>query len=76
MSQDIRFFSGKKVRVEYSTYGTNEELYNQMVMGDTYDLVCPSEYMIMKLMAEGLLEPFSSNFYDESIEENYYAKGT
>ena len=66
---------GMNVRVEYSTFGTNEELYNQMTMGDTYDLVCPSEYMIMKLMAEGLLEPFSSNFYDESIEENYYAKG-
>ena len=66
---------GMNVRVEYSTFGTNEELYNQMTMGDTYDLVCPSEYMIMKLMAEGMLEPFSSNFYDESIEENYYIKG-
>lgn len=66
---------GMNVRVEYSTFGTNEELYNQMTMGDTYDLVCPSEYMIMKLMAEGMLEPFSNNFYDESIEENYYAKG-
>ena len=39
---------GMKVRVEYSTFGTNEELYNQMTMGDTYDLVCPSEYIIMK----------------------------
>lgn len=66
---------GMNVKVEYSTFGTNEELYNQMTMGDTYDLVCPSEYMIMKLMAEGLLEPFSSDFYDESIEENYYIKG-
>ncbi len=66
---------GMNVRVEYSTFGTNEELYNQMTMGDTYDLVCPSEYMIMKLMAEGLLEPFSTTFYDESIEENYYIRG-
>lgn len=66
---------GMNVRVEYSTFGTNEELYNQMTMGDTYDLVCPSEYMIMKLMAEGLLEPFSNDFYDTSIAENYYAKG-
>ena len=66
---------GMNVRVEYSTFGTNEELYNQMTMGDTYDLVCPSEYMIMKLMAEGLLEPFSAGFFDETIEENYYAKG-
>lgn len=66
---------GMYVEVEYSTFGTNEELYNQMTMGDTYDLVCPSEYMIMKLMAEGMLEPFSSDFYDETIEENYYIKG-
>lgn len=66
---------GMYVEVEYSTFGTNEELYNQMTMGDTYDLVCPSEYMIMKLMAEGMLEPFSADFYDETIEENYYIKG-
>ena len=66
---------GMYVEVEYSTFGTNEELYNQMTMGDTYDLVCPSEYMFMKLMAEGLLEPFSNDFYNPSIEENYYVKG-
>ena len=66
---------GKKVKVEYSTFGTNEELYNQMSMGDTYDLVCPSEYMIMKMMAEDMLLPFSDSFYDTSIEENYYSKG-
>ncbi len=66
---------GKKVRVEYSTFGTNEELYNQMTMGDTYDLVCPSEYMIMKMIAEDLLEPYSEEFFDEGAAENYYAKG-
>ena len=33
---------GEKVRVEYSTFGTNEDLYNQMTLGDTFDLVCPS----------------------------------
>ncbi|MGN0477486.1 MAG: spermidine/putrescine ABC transporter substrate-binding protein, partial [Ruminococcus sp.] len=34
---------GKKVRVEYSTYGTNEDLYNQITLGDRFDLVCPSD---------------------------------
>lgn len=66
---------GKKVKVEYSTFGTNEELYNQLTIGDTYDLVCPSEYMIMKMMREGMLEPFSEEFYDDEVETNYYAKG-
>ena len=63
---------GKRVRVEYSCAGTNEDLYNQLNLGDTYDLVCPSEYMIMKLMAEGRLEPYSDGFYDKSNELNYY----
>lgn len=66
---------GKRVRVEYSTFGTNEELYNQITIGDVYDLACPSEYMIMKMMTEGMLEPYSESFYDGSVEENYYVKG-
>lgn len=46
-----------------------------LTLGDKYDLVCPSDYMIMKLMAEEKVVPFSDSFYDTSIEENYYAKG-
>jgi len=65
---------GKKVKIEYSTFGTNEELYNQITLGDTYDLVCPSEYMIMKLLSEQLLLPFSEDFYKKE-ETHYYAKG-
>lgn len=66
---------GEKVQVEYSTYGTNEELYNQMTLGDTFDVVCPSEYMIMKLMGEGRLQAFSESFFDSSESTNYYIKG-
>lgn len=63
---------GKKVVVEYSTFGTNEELYNQLTMGDSYDLVCPSEYMIMKMIEEGMVVPYSSDFFDRENENNYY----
>ena len=66
---------GVEVRVEYSAYGTNEELYNQMSLGNTFDVVCPSEYMIMKLMGEGRLQPFSDDFYDRSDKRNYYIRG-
>lgn len=66
---------GKRVQVEYSCFGTNEDLYNQLTLGDTYDLVCPSDYMIMKLMAEGALEPYSESFFDRENEENYYVRG-
>lgn len=66
---------GIRVRVEYSCFGTNEDLYNMLTLGDEYDLVCPSDYMIMKLMAEEKLVPFSDAFYDDSQEYNYYVKG-
>ena len=60
------------VRVEYSTFGTNEDLYNRLNLGDTYDLVCPSDYMIMQLMREGRLKKFSTDFFNAEIETNYY----
>ncbi len=66
---------GKKIRVEYSTYGTNEDLYNQLTLGSQFDLVCPSEYMILKMMSEDRLLKFSDEFFDTSDENNYYAKG-
>lgn len=66
---------GRKIKVEYSTFGTNEDLYNQMTLGDKFDLVCPSEYMIMKLMTEDALVPYSEEFYNRETEENYYVRG-
>ena len=65
----------KKVKVEYSTFGTNEDMYNQLTIGDTYDLICPSEYMTMKLMAENKILKYSDEFWDTSDANNYYAKG-
>lgn len=66
---------GQRVQVEYSCFGTNEDLYNQLSLGDVYDLVCPSDYMIMKLMAKDMLVPYSDTFFDASQPYNYYAKG-
>ena len=65
---------GVRVNLEYSTFGANEDLYNMLTIGDTFDLVCPSEYMVMKLMAEDRLEPFSEEFFDTDNEYNYYAR--
>ncbi len=66
---------GVKVNVIYSTFGTNEDLYNMLTLGDVYDLVCPSEYMGMKLMEEDLLVPLSDGFFDTDNEYNYYING-
>ncbi len=66
---------GRDIRVEYSCFGTNEELYSQLTLGDVYDIVCPSEYMFMKMMAEDMLVPLSDEFFDEENEYNYYING-
>ncbi len=66
---------GVVCHVEYSTFGTNEDLYNMLTLGDVFDLVCPSEYMVMKLMAEEALVPLSDDFFDTDNEYNYYALG-
>lgn len=50
------------IEVIYSTYGTNENLYNELVINpNSYDLVVPSEYMIEKLAVEGRIQPILKN---------------
>ena len=66
---------GVDVEVEYSTFGTNEDLYNQLTLGNSFDLVCPSEYMFMKLIAENRLQPLSESFFDEQDKNNFYIRG-
>ncbi|MDE7168279.1 MAG: ABC transporter substrate-binding protein [Clostridia bacterium] len=68
---------GFKVKVEYSTFGTNEDLYNRLSLGDVYDLVCPSDYMIMKLLAEDKIQEYSDDFKNGEYATNVspYIKG-
>lgn len=49
---------GTEVKVEYSTFGTNENLYNDLKIanGYRYDVICPSDYMIEKMAKEGMLK--------------------
>ncbi len=65
---------GKSIRVEYIPLQDNETMYSKIKMGDGYDLLCPSEYMMMKLAAEDKIQTLPTSFYDTNIEENYYAK--
>jgi len=61
------------VTVEYSTYGTNENMYNELnINPGSYDLVCPSDYMIMKMLSENMLEEFTDDFFTDSEENAYY----
>lgn len=44
------------IRVNYTTYASNEEMYSKIVSGAaSYDVIVPSEYMISKMIEEDLL---------------------
>lgn len=48
-----------KVKVIYTTYATNEDMYAKISSGaGTYDVIFPSDYMLQKMAKEGLLLPF------------------
>ncbi len=62
--------TGEKIKVDYTTFGTLEDLYNNMKMGDEYDLICPSDYMIEKMAREDMLQPLnleSDGVYNTSV---------
>ena len=49
--------NGLNVKVNYTTFDSNESLYNKLKSGAvSYDIVVPSEYMIARMAKEGMLE--------------------
>ena len=62
------------IKVNYTNYATNEELYAKLKGGGaTYDIIIPSDYMISKMIKEGLVQKLDfdniPNF--KYIMENY-----
>lgn len=48
------------IKVNYSTYATNEELYAKLKAGAaSYDIIIPSDYMISRMISEDMLEPIN-----------------
>lgn len=48
------------IKVNYTTYDTNESLYAKLRSGGAdYDVILPSDYMIGKMSQEGLLAPLN-----------------
>lgn len=62
------------ISVVYEEFTTNEDMYPKVSSGAAaYDVICPSDYMIQKLIEEDLLEKLN---YDNipnivNIDENY-----
>ncbi|MCM1315412.1 MAG: ABC transporter substrate-binding protein [Prevotella sp.] len=50
------------IKVNYTNYATNEELYAKLKGGGaSYDVIIPSDYMISKMINEKLIQPLDMN---------------
>ena len=72
---------GRKLRINYTTYASNEDMYNKLKSGGvSYDLIIPSDYMIEKMINEEMLLPLNFDnipnyqYIDEQYKYAYYDK--
>ena len=71
---------GITVKVNYSTFASNESMYSKVSSGSTkYDVIIPSDYMIERMIKEDMLEPLNLSkipnyqYIDEAFKgENIY----
>ena len=70
---------GTAVKVNYSTYASNEDLYAKLKSGAvSYDVIIPSDYMIARMASEDMLLPLNYDnipnyqYIDESFHGLYY----
>ena len=70
---------GRKVKVNYTTFASNEDMYAKLSSGAvSFDVVIPSDYMIARMKDEGMLLPLDfdniPNYanIDDSFHGLYY----
>ncbi len=70
---------GTKVKVNYTTYASNEDMYSKLSSGAvSYDVIIPSDYMIARMAEEGMLAPLNfdnipnAKYIDDSFKGLYY----
>ncbi len=70
---------GQKIKVNYTTYASNEDMYAKLSSGAvSYDVVIPSDYMIQRMIAENMLQPLDFSlipnyeYIDRSFRGLYY----
>ncbi len=70
---------GTKVKVNYSTFASNEDMYSKLSSGAvSYDVVIPSDYMIARMAQEDMLLPLNFDnipnyrHIDDNFKRLYY----
>ena len=57
--------TGENVEIIYQTFDINETMLSKIELGhEDYDVVCPSDYIIERMLANDLLLPLERDFGD------------
>lgn len=59
---DFEDYTGAKVVME--NFESNEQMYIKVANGESYDILVPSDYMIQRLISEGLLQKLDKSKLD------------
>ena len=55
--------TGEQVEVLYQTFDINESMLTEIEIGqEDYDVICPSEYIIARMLRNKLLQPINKDF--------------
>ena len=55
--------TGEKVQIIYQTFDINETMLSKIELGhEDYDVVCPSDYIIERMLKNDLLLPIERDF--------------
>lgn len=49
------------VKINYSMFASNEEMYTKLLGGSQYDVLVPSDYMIERMIDEKMLQPLDKS---------------
>ena len=60
--------TGQPIEIIYQTFDINETMLTEIEVGhEDYDVICPSEYIIERMLRKGLLQPIRKDVMDEHI---------
>jgi len=64
--------TGEKIEVIYQVFDVNEAMLSKIEKGhEDYDVVCPSDYIIERMLNTGLLLPLDFGALEQTQTENY-----
>ena len=64
--------TGEEVKIVYQTFDINENMLTEIEVGhEDYDVVCPSEYIIERMLRRNLLQKINTSYFQRTNTPNW-----